>query len=48
MPEMPAVAKRVATSRPYALIASRILLPWVLQANGLPGRAWKSARAAEP
>jgi SAM-dependent methyltransferase len=31
MPEMPAVAKRLVTSRPYVLIASRVLLPWVLQ-----------------
>jgi hypothetical protein len=31
MPEIPAVAKRLVTSRPYVLIAGRVLLPWVLQ-----------------
>ena len=31
MPEMPAIAKALATSPPYRLIAPRILLPWVLQ-----------------
>jgi len=31
MPEMPAIARALATSPPYQLIARRVLLPWVLQ-----------------
>jgi ubiquinone/menaquinone biosynthesis C-methylase UbiE len=31
MPEMPAMARKLATNAPYRLIAGRVLLPWVLQ-----------------
>jgi hypothetical protein len=48
MPEMPAIARALATSSPYLLIARRVLLPWVLQGEtgSLPGTTASRLRRA--